>query len=135
MPVDGSENSNAALREAIKLAKLTRGKITVMHVYLKWSTAFMDQSSREAIYRELQNGAKTVLDDAKKIAAGENFGVETLLVDGDVVEEVSKIANSGNFDLIVMGARGVSKLAELFLGSVSSGVLKKATVPVLIMKL
>ena len=134
MPVDGSENSNVALKEAIKIAKLTGGAITVIHVYLRYSAPFMDESTREGVYEELKNAAKTILDNAEKIAGAEDFKVETLLVDGNVVQEIVKTANSGNFDLIVMGARGVSNLTKLFLGSVSSGVLKNAACPVLITK-
>jgi nucleotide-binding universal stress UspA family protein len=134
VPVDGSENSNAALEEAIKLAKFTGGKITVMHVYLRWSTAFIDESTQKGLHKEIKNVAKTVLDDAEKIAAVENFNVETLLAEGNAVEEIVKTADSGHFDLIVMGARGVSKFIELVLGSVSRGVLEKATCPVLITK-
>jgi nucleotide-binding universal stress UspA family protein len=132
VPVDSSENSKAALKEAIKIAKLTGGKITLIHVYLSWSPALID--NMEAWRAALKNSAKTILDKAQNIAEAEGFKVETLLVDGNAVQEIVNTANSGHFDLIVMGARGVSKITEILLGSVSSGVLKKAKCPVLIIK-
>ena len=132
VPVDGSEGCNSALREAIKVAKLTGGKITVIHVYLKWSPAIMDD--KDCWFEALRNAAKTILDEAKKIAAVEGFQVETLLVDGDAVQEIAKTAYDNQFDLIVMGATGKSNLSKLFLGSVSCGVLKNASCPVLITK-
>lgn len=132
VPVDSSENSKDALKEAIKLAKLTGGKITVMHAYQSWTPALID--NMEAWHAALKNAAKTILDNTQNIAAAEGFKVETLLVDGNAVQEIVNTANSGHFDLIVMGARGVSKITEILLGSISSGVLKKATCPVLIIK-
>ena len=132
VPVDSSKNSKDALKEAIKLAKLTGGKITVMHAYQSWTPALID--NMEAWHAALKNAAKTILVDAQNIAAAEGFKVETLLVDGNAVQEIVNTANSGHFDLIVMGARGVSKITEILLGSISSGVLKKATCPVLIIK-
>jgi nucleotide-binding universal stress UspA family protein len=132
VPVDGSENAKAALKEAIKIAKLTGGKITVMHTYQSWSPALID--NKQAWHAALKNAAKTILDNAQKIAAAEGYKVETLLVDGNAVQEIVNTANSGHFDLIVMGARGISKITEILLGSISSGVIKKAKCPVLIIK-
>ncbi|RLG91575.1 universal stress protein, partial [Candidatus Bathyarchaeota archaeon] len=43
-------------------------------------------------------------------------------------------AEEKNVDLIVMGARGISKIKEILLGSVSHGVARKAHCPVLIIK-
>ncbi len=46
--------------------------------------------------------------------------------------EVVKAAAEGNFDLIVIGARGLSSLSGLVLGSVRQGVIKNAACPVLV---
>jgi len=43
-------------------------------------------------------------------------------------------AKGGNFDLVVVGHRGMGKLRELLLGGVSEGVSHKAPCPVLIVK-
>ena len=60
--------------------------------------------------------------------------VETLLGEGHTVEEILKTAKEGEFDLIVMGARGLSTIKEIFLGSVSHGVTRHAPCPVLVVK-
>jgi len=132
VPVDELDDCNSALREAIKVANMSGGKITVIHVHPKWSTFIVD--SKEALPEILKNDATNILLKAKKQAKAEGFEVETLLLGGDAVQQIVKTANDKHFDLIVMGARGVSKLTELFLGSVSSGVLKNASCPVLITK-
>jgi len=49
-------------------------------------------------------------------------------------EEILKKAREGNFDLIVIGARGISKMKEILIGSVSHGVTTHAPCPVLVVK-
>jgi nucleotide-binding universal stress UspA family protein len=132
VPVDELDDCNSALLEAIKLAKMSGGKITVIHVHPKWSTFIVD--SKEALPEKLKKEAANILVKAEKQARTEGFEVETLLLDGDPVQQIVKTANDKHFDLIAMGARRKSNLKELILGSVSSGVLKNASCPVLITK-
>jgi nucleotide-binding universal stress UspA family protein len=58
----------------------------------------------------------------------------TLLSEGHTVEEILKTAEEGEFDLIVMGARGISRIKEILMGSVSDGVTRHAPCPVLVGK-
>jgi nucleotide-binding universal stress UspA family protein len=57
-----------------------------------------------------------------------------LLREGHTVQETLKIARDSKFDLIVMGARGISRIREILLGSVSDGVIRNAPCPVLVTK-
>ncbi len=69
----------------------------------------------------------------ERVKSGKVF-VEIELAEGEPVDEIVKKAKRSQFDLIVMGARGLSTLKKLLIGSVSEGVLKKASCPVLIVK-
>ena len=75
-----------------------------------------------------------ILDAGEKMARSEDIQVESMFIEGNTVQEIIKLAKEGNFDLIIMGVRGVSKLRELLLGSVSEGVMKHASCPVLVVK-
>jgi nucleotide-binding universal stress UspA family protein len=57
-----------------------------------------------------------------------------MLVEGHAVEEIVRVANQGSFDLIVIGARGVSHMREMLLGSVTDGVIHHVRCPILVMK-
>jgi nucleotide-binding universal stress UspA family protein len=132
VPVDGSEHSNRALHEAISIAKMTDGTITLIHVIPAGSSVLM--SSKEQFYEMQQNKGKAVLADGKKLVEANGVLAGTLLLEGDVVGQIIKTTKEGNFDLIVIGARGLSKLEELMMGSVSHGVAENASCPVVVTK-
>ncbi len=134
--LDGSEHSINALNRAVNIAKKFGGEITLLHAYqtnivplpkeyaLPEATPRMVEVSGEA-------GAK-ILADAK--ANIEGVRVETILAIGEPVEMIIEASENGDFDLIVMGARGLSPIKEMLLGSVSHGVTLHAGCPVLIVK-
>lgn len=53
---------------------------------------------------------------------------------GAVGESISKLADSGKFDLVVMGSHGHGAIATLVMGSVTTQVLAHSKVPVLIVR-
>jgi nucleotide-binding universal stress UspA family protein len=60
--------------------------------------------------------------------------VKKIVVEGHAVEEIVRVANQENIDLIVIGARGVSHMREMLLGSVTDGVMHHVRCPVLVIK-
>jgi len=57
-----------------------------------------------------------------------------MLKERHIVEEILKKTKEDNFDLIVIGAKGMSKMKEILLGCVSHEVTKQAPCQVLIVK-
>ena len=53
---------------------------------------------------------------------------------GHTGEEILKAADKGKFDLIVIGARGLSGAKSAFLGSVSNHVMHQSKIPVMVVK-
>jgi nucleotide-binding universal stress UspA family protein len=72
------------------------------------------------------------LAEGRRLVEAEGVFTETLLLGGNVVDQIVKTAKEGNFDLIVIGARGLSRFEEILLGSVSHGVAEKAPCPVIV---
>jgi len=148
VPLDGSEHSMRALDIALQLAKKFNSKITLIHVYSvsvrpivvpepatfvpTIPTMAPTEYSRvaEAIRKA---GAKILTEGAEK-AKAEGIEVDTILREGHAVQEIVRTAQEGKFDLIVMGARGLSRIKEIILGSVSDGVIRNAPCPVLVTK-
>jgi len=128
VPIDGSEHSKRALYEAINIAKMTNGTITLLNVqpYRSKLIPPSNQQSNEAT-------KSIVLTEGQRLVQAGGASVNTLLIEGsNVVDQIIKTAKEKNFDLIVLGARGLSKFEELLLGSISHGVLEKAPCPVIV---
>ncbi|MGD8507032.1 MAG: universal stress protein [Candidatus Bathyarchaeota archaeon] len=144
VPLDGSEHSVRASDNAVKIAKKFNGKITLIHVYSGMNPVFVSAITRETgipdpkFLSKLDEAAReagaNILADGEERAKAEGVQVETLLSAGHTVEEILKTSKEGRFDLIVIGARGLSSIKEIFLGSVSHGVIIHARCPVLVVK-
>ncbi len=137
VPIDGSEHSERALETATEIAEKFKGKITLIHVVPRLAQFPMTTHSTELFTPALKELGKTgseLLAKAKRKVEKKNVKVETLFKGGHVVEQILKACKEGEFDLMVMGARGISSVKELILGSVSHGVLKHASIPVLVIR-
>ena len=133
VPLDGSEHSIDALEKAIQIAKKFDGELMLINMY-SIPMSKLTPSQLNVYVLEIRKSGEKILAEGRKRAYAEGVPFETQLKEGHIVEGIVKVAREGNFDLIVMGARGQSKLKELFLGSVSHGVTLHAPCPVLIVK-
>jgi nucleotide-binding universal stress UspA family protein len=146
VPLDGSEKSMEALEIALEITKKYNGKITLIHVYSlpiilnsPPSYPISDMAvlaSHDLLHFSdgIRHAASNILKKGKRKAKKEGVEVKQILIKGHVVEEILKASNEGKFELIVMGARGLSLIKEIFLGSISEGVVRHALCPVLIIK-
>ena len=130
LAIDGSDHSMKATRYAIAVAKLCRGEVILLH-----SSRRIPDFIGEPYYQKMLD---RIRDDTDKLLrrfrdalrdAGVTFS-ERILED-DPAEDICTAAEVEKCDVIVMGARGVSDLQGVLMGSVSHKVLQKAPCPVL----
>lgn len=94
----------------------------------------MNPAAYSDVIKCMREANKQLLADAEKKVKAEGVQVETLAREGNVIEEILKAASEGKYNIIVMGSRGLSRVKELTLGSVSEGVMRHAPCPVLVVK-
>lgn len=132
---DGSANSERALIEAKKYADLINGRITILTV--TDPIAMLGSSYPELSERD-SNLFRTVgeyhLDEALKVIDDFEGDVDTKLKDGSPADEILKEAENGDYDLIIMGRRGIGVFSRRMLGSVSNKVLNHTDTNVFIIK-
>lgn len=139
VPFDGSEPSRAGLREAIGLAAGTGAGLVVLHVVselplLMGAEAYVNYGEMAEI---LMNTGRELVQEAGRIAEKEGVKCELKVVDGgatpvcDVI--VDQIA-AQRCELVVMGTHGRRGLRRLTLGSDAELVVRRASVPVLLVK-
>ncbi|WP_088071726.1 universal stress protein [Gottfriedia luciferensis] len=136
VPYDNSELSKKALDRAITLAKQNKSielnVITVFHVPV--DVTYYGTLNIDEIRQTEYEIAKIALNEVNKKLEELPNRTETFVLEGIPSCTIVDFINSNNADLVVMGSRGLSKLKELFLGSVSHYVVQKVTCPVFIVK-
>ena len=131
--VDGSESAKKAFEKSIYLAQKCSSELDVIHVVLD-STYSGDSATTFEMIEELKENGTKLLEQCKTQAIKNNVKVETLLELGDYAQVIIDIANKNNYDLIIMGSRGLGPFKELLLGSVSFKVMHHAKCPVMIVR-
>ncbi|HKB21086.1 MAG TPA: universal stress protein [Gaiellaceae bacterium] len=131
--IDGSEGSDAAVEEAVVLAREVGAMVTFAFVRKPPSSLLGYPYYDRLLSTELGKARETIGAAATK---ADEAGVESRaeILEGDPVDEILSVADNRGADLIVMGSRGRGALAGALLGSVSSGVVQHASVPVLVAK-
>ena len=135
---DGSKHALHAVRYAAKLISLLRSPsnpITLISVHddagLRPAKSFVG-SDRVADYlREL---SEKELKPARRLLNAAGIKHDMVIRTGHIAQEIVDCANDGRYDLIVMGAKGRSAIADLLLGSVAQRVLATAKQPVILVK-
>ena len=133
VPLDGSTNSIRGLDEAIRIARQSHATITgIFVVSAPPVLAYQARSFKDKAF----NNAKRILEKAQVRAAKNGILLNYKILSGDPGDIIVRLANSkaNDYNLIVMGHRGISAAKELFLGSVSNYVLHKSKIPILIVK-
>jgi nucleotide-binding universal stress UspA family protein len=133
IPVDGSDASIRAMSHAVLLAKGLGASVFVYHVFHLPRAAgiVMTKSMKESTKKKII----TVLNSAKNIAWKSNIPCKQQAQGGgNSGKKIIDFVEKYNFDMIVMGSRGMGSAKEAFLGSTSNHVLNKSKIPVLIVK-
>lgn len=133
VPVDFSDTSKNALRYATKLFQGSKLEVTVLHIFGTQSTALMMKSIDSILIRDAEKQLAALVKDMETEAPQVTF--KTRLAKNYAISTISELGNSGNYDFIVMGTKGVSGLKEVFMGSVAGGVISKTSAPVIVVPL
>ena len=135
VPLDGSKNSIRGLDQAILLAGQRR--VTITGFYVKKVPALYALHPLGFLGGDFTKETKKILGFAKVRAAKKGIPFKgTSLKGADPGFDILKFAHSkkNKIDLIVMGARGLGSVKEVFFGSVSNYVVHKSKIPVVIVK-
>lgn len=137
VPLDGSAASQASLRPAIELARLSRGSLTLVHVIegFPMTAPPVDEASWQLIIDALRNRGQAVLDEAVAAARASGVDVSTSLIEFPnlrVADAIVDLAREAGCDLIVIGTHGRRGVTRWVLGSDAERVLRGSPCPVLL---
>ena len=147
VPIDGSEQADKALDFGLDLAKKYSAEVEILHVIPPimvpvmpyptiGETTALPPDWLDEYYKKAKEESHKMLSEALKSAKvkGEGLKITSKLGDGRPSDVIVAESESENFDLIVMGSRGLGGIKEFILGSVSNQVVHESKKPVLIVK-
>lgn len=132
---DGSEESYKAFNFAMKLLDefVSKDKeIVILSVAQPPEHAEIVEA--KAVIDSATDYYKKEFEKILSIARKHNTEIKTDIAVGHPADQIVRYAEENDFDMIIMGQRGMSKIERWLLGSVSRRVATHATCPVVIVK-
>ena len=139
VPFNGSNTSERALQEAIKLAGGT-GVLRLVYVLeeiLPVGNDGFEYANMSILHENARTAAEGILAQAADSARKSGATVETILLQElgqGIVDIIIHESLDWFADLIVIGTHGRTGLTRLLLGSVAEGVVREASMPVLLIR-
>lgn len=140
VPIDASATSALALEEAIKLAKVHKATICLVHVVdIFILTTGELTSNYPAFEAAVKETGRLLLAKMEKLVRDADVSVEQHLIEINdyftrVPEKIIAECKKHHADLIVIGTHGRRGFSRFMLGSVAEGVVRMASVPVLLIR-
>ena len=155
LAVDSSDHANRGVEDGIALAKLWGARVTAAHVYAAkmhdmrfrqmeggLPERFREEQELERqrdvhddlITRGLSIISDSYLDQADRACSAAGLGFARRALEGKNYRQLAKETNSGNYDLLVLGALGLGAVAESRLGTVCERVVRRTSIDTLVIK-
>jgi len=155
LAVDSSDHANRGVEDGIALAKLWGARVTAAHVYAAkmhdmrfrqmeggLPERFREEQELERqrdvhddlITRGLSIISDSYLDQADRACSAAGLRFARRALEGKNYRQLAKETNSGNYDLLVLGALGLGAVAESRLGTVCERVVRRTDIDTLVIK-
>jgi len=142
--MDGSRNSERALKNAINISKYTNSEIIGVYVIPDDVTSLplvellqpLSALKPAGLKQKLKRYSKKIISEAESYCKKNKIKFVGNIMEGNPGYEIIKISKKKNnkISLIIIGSRGKGPTTEIFLGSVSNYVIHKSKIPVMIVK-
>lgn len=134
VPTDFSSSSAKSFEEAKTLIASSQGVIEALHVYNISSFFFPYINTEKAIDKTKSQLREKVKQFKKRHKHTEDVDFKYMdRKEYSVVEAIEKHAEKGDFDIVVVSARGGNKIASMFIGSVTNDLLiRSRSMPLLV---
>jgi nucleotide-binding universal stress UspA family protein len=128
--LDATKTDRAIIEHVKPLAKLTGGRVMLLHVATGWAARTFGP---DAVSPEVQEDTD-YLESVRVEFAEAGIPAEAELAFGDPVTEIVRWVHQRGCDLVAMSTHGHRFLADLFFGVTASRVQHNVNVPVLLLR-
>jgi nucleotide-binding universal stress UspA family protein len=139
VPIDGSHTSKQGLAEAIRLAKVHKARLRLIHVVDVFIVTPTFESGRyvDDIQKSFRDDGRRRLKTAEALGRKHGLTVDSVMFEtvgaraADIIVEQAK---KWRADLIVIGTHGRRGVRRLVMGSDAEEVVRTSPVPVLLVR-
>jgi nucleotide-binding universal stress UspA family protein len=132
VPIDFSECSCAAFAYGAELARALEAKLTALHVYsdlpVTEAALVKGEHSGADVLRGIEADVRRLVGQVSTV----DPPAQTVVCEGETVEQIFAHVAANDVDLIVMGTHGRRGPKRLAVGSVADRVARRASCPVLV---
>ena len=134
--VDGSEWANRAAHKAMQLASISGARVELVYV-LDWAglhpivvnAVEVPAIDPEAEKRKIEQEVfAPLIDEAHKCGVG----ISAQVLIGEPVQEIRRAVKDGHVNMLFVGRRGRSRIADLILGSVANKLAHSVGIPIVL---
>jgi nucleotide-binding universal stress UspA family protein len=139
LATDFSDTSKDASYHALLLAKTYKAELKALHVFdisilNAPSSYYLTKKEYTASIEHIEEIRKRGKNTLKKLAESFDLEAGTIFTEGDPGQEIIRVAEELNADLIVLGTHGYTGWKRFKLGSVSEFVVSHAPCAVFIIR-
>jgi nucleotide-binding universal stress UspA family protein len=137
VPLDGSSFAEHALAPALTIARRANASLTLVLAHVPLSTVYATpmanvETTYDPLLKEHEHAyLNSVAERVKSVAS---VPVQVILAEGVVADTLQRQVETAKADLVVMTTHGRGALARFWLGSVADDLLRKLSVPILLIK-
>jgi nucleotide-binding universal stress UspA family protein len=134
LAVDGSDHALHAARIAAEMARGMKPKEFRVVVSYEPIPLYLGEPNMQHAIDNRKKETEEILSKALKEVGELPCEIHTELLEGDPATAIIDVAAVRKSEIIIMGSRGLGRLAGLVLGSTSQKVVAHAPCPVLIVR-
>ena len=127
--IDFSDCSINAMKHGLQLARTFNADLTLVWVNPDSTTAILSSHKKEELKPEVEIRLDQLIEQYKDQLPGNK--IDFVIREGRVYNEIIKVANEMEAELIVVGTHGSSGFEEFWIGSNASKIVMASNLPVL----
>lgn len=131
---DGSDGSKLALRTGLAIGQDFNAEVCAISVEGKLPRFAATLGEVDEVERERHQYYDRIQNEAHHMADEQGMKLGTVVAPGSLAETIVKTAREGEYDLIVMGHKGHSRVHEYLVGATTDRVAHLAPCSVLIVR-
>lgn len=130
--VDGSEQAENALKEAVETTKRNNGHLVILTT-VDTAPMLADAHASNYIAETSKNYLNSIILQAE-LELPEGFDYETVKLEDNPKTAIVKYAEDNDIDLIMIGATGKGRIERALIGSTTAFVVNNAPCNVMVVK-